>query len=323
MINNVQAFLDINHIFYEKNVDLKKRTWIHRGGTANLFVSPKSEKELSVIVSYLYKHNIQFLLTGHTSNLYIPNTTNIPIVISTAKCQSYSLKGELLYCEAGVSVIKLSNQLIKQGIKGFEYLTGLPGTVSAALINNSSCKTNSISNLLISAKVLIKTGDIVEWTSDDFEFSFRSSILKRKEIEGCILSVFLKAQKGDVEELTKIAEANKLNRKNRLDGNAQNLGCIFDEPYCLGPMKTKYKIAELTIRAVGKIFKASNVKINTVTCKVLCKMSHCEEALPYISRKNKMIFIWHDDEADKAFSVYCRFMNEVYRTNKLEIEVIK
>lgn len=323
MINDIQTFLDNNHIHYEKNVDLKKRTWIHRGGIANLFISPNNEQELSVIVSYLYKHNVQFLLIGHTSNLYVLNTTDLPIVISTAKCQAYTLKGETLHCEAGVGVTKLSNQLLKKGIKGFEYLTGLPGTVSAALVNNSSCKTNSLSDLLISAKVLLKTGEIVEWTSNDFEFSFRSSILKRKEIEGCILSVFLKAQKGDAEELYKIAEANKLNRKNRLDGNAQNLGCVFDEPYCLGLMKTKYKIVEFTIRAIGKMFKASNVKINEATYKVLCKMSHCEEALPYISRKNVLVFIWHDDGADKAFSVYCRFMNEVYRTNKLEIEVIK
>ncbi len=323
MINDIQIFLDNNHLLYEKNVDLKKRTWIHRGGIANLFISPKNEQELSVIVSYLYKHNVQFLLIGHTSNLYVLNTTDLPVVISTAKCQAYTLKGETLYCEAGVGVIKLSNQLLKQGIKGFEYLTGLPGTVSAALVNNSSCKSNSISDLLISAKVLLKTGDIVEWTSNDFEFSFRSSILKRKEVEGCILSVFLKAQKGDAEELNKIAEANKLNRKERLDGNTQNLGCIFDEPYCLGSMKIKYKIVKLSIRTIGKIFAVSNIKINTAIYKILCKMSHCEEALPYISRKNVLVFIWHDDGADKAFSVYCRFMNEVYRTNKLEIEVIE
>lgn len=323
MINEILTFLDNNHILYETNVDLKKRTWIHRGGIANVFISPTNEQELCNVVSYLYKYNIEFLLIGHTSNLYILNTTNISVVISTAKCCSYSLVRDKLYCEAGVSVIKLSNQLIKQGIKGFEYLTGLPGTVGAALVNNSSCKGHSISDLLISAKLLLKDGKIEYWRPSDFKFQFRSSILKRKEIEGCILSIILKIEADNAENLIKIAEENRVDREKRLEGYAKNLGCIFDKPFCLGPMKTKYKLVELFIRIIGKIFGISIIKINAALLNILCKMSHCEGILPYVSHKNKIIFMWRDDGADAAFPIYCKFIKEVYRTDKLEIEIIK
>lgn len=100
------------------------------------------------------------MLIGHTSNLYILNECNIPVVVSTAKCRYFQIEDGQLFCEAGVGVINLSKQMIKQGIKGFEYLTGLPGTIGAALVNNSSCRENSISELLVSARVVLKDGSI-------------------------------------------------------------------------------------------------------------------------------------------------------------------
>lgn len=323
MINEILTFLDNNHILYETNVDLKKKTWIHRGGIAKVFISPMNEQELCNVVSYLYRYNVKFLLIGHTSNMYILNTTNISVVVSTAKCCSYSLVNNKLYCEAGVSVIKLSMQLIKQGIKGFEYLTGLPGTIGAALVNNSSCKEHSISDLLIRAKILLKDGKIEYWGPSDFKFQFRSSILKRKEIEGCILSIILNIEKDSAEHLIKIAEENRIDRERRLDGYARNLGCIFDEPFCLGPMKFKYKLVELFFRTIGKIFGISTLKINSVILNILSKISHCEGFLPYVSHKNFIIFMWRDNGADAAFPIYCKFIKEVYRTDKLEIEIIK
>ena len=145
MINeNLTKYLDLHSIQYETNVSLKKRTWIHRGGIAELFITPVNAEELEKVVSFLYSQSIKFQLIGHTSNLYILNSCNISVVVSTSKCRNYSLENGLLYCEVGVGVITLSKQMIKHGINGFEYLTGLPGTIGAAIVNNSSCRDNSI-----------------------------------------------------------------------------------------------------------------------------------------------------------------------------------
>lgn len=163
-------YLDTQKIQYETHVDLKKRTWIHRGGIAGIYISPASADELETIVSFLYSEDISFLLIGHTSNLYILNECNIPVVVSTAKCRYFQIEDGQLFCEAGVGVINLSKQMIKQGIKGFEYLTGLPGTIGAALVNNSSCRENSISELLVSARVVLKDGSIKIFLPEDFKY---------------------------------------------------------------------------------------------------------------------------------------------------------
>ena len=130
--NSLKYYLDSNHIPYEINVDLKKKTWIHRGGIAALFITPMNSNELEKLVSYLYSKNVKFLLVGHTSNIYIVNECNISVVVSTIKCRNFTIEGNQIYCEAGVGVIKLAKQMITHGYKGFEYLTGLPGTIGAA-----------------------------------------------------------------------------------------------------------------------------------------------------------------------------------------------
>ena len=98
MINeNLTNYLNLLTISYETNVNLKKRTWIHRGGIAELFITPVNAEELEKVVSFLYSKNIEFQLIGHTSNLYILNSCDISVVVSTSKCRYFSLENGVLY----------------------------------------------------------------------------------------------------------------------------------------------------------------------------------------------------------------------------------
>ena len=197
MDNELIKYLEINHIPYETHVDLKKKTWIHRGGECGLFISPNSSGQLLSVARYLYSKNIKFQLLGHTSNVYILNTCNIPVVVSTKKCSHFELTADGIVCESGVGVIRMANDMVQRGISGFEYLTGLPGTIGAAIYNNSSCKSNSISALLVSAEVLLSDGRLVTMTAEDMEYQFRSSIFKEGRLRGVIITVVLRAVEGD------------------------------------------------------------------------------------------------------------------------------
>lgn len=100
----------------------------------------------------------------------------------------------------------------KKGIAGFEYLHELPGTVGAAIYNNSSCYSNSITALLISAEVVTEDGEIKIMKTEDFDFKFRTSIMKEKRFNGVITKVTLKLERGDASRLT---EKDKDTRKSK------------------------------------------------------------------------------------------------------------
>lgn len=320
--DNLKKFLDSHSIPYETDISLKKRTWIHRGGISGLYISPNSAKDLECVVSFLYSEGIKFLLIGHTSNIYIHNECNISVVVSTSRCRSYHFVNNELYCEAGVGVINLSKDMINHGIKGFEYLTGVPGTIGAALVNNSSCRNNSISQLLLRAKVVLNDGSIKILYPDDFKFEFRNSVFKKHELEGTIISACLKVETGDAQVLQQLAEENDKDRTLRLEGHAYNLGCTVNRCFINGKMSLWLRIILLLNSIFVTPFIINKIEKRNQRRDLICWITGYKTIAPYISSKNPIIFRWLDEGADSVFPIYLDFMKKVYKTDKVEIEII-
>lgn len=307
-------------IEYNVNVDLSKKTWIKRGGKASYFVSPCNASQLKLVVSFLYQNGIPHLVIGSSSNIYILNTTDIPVVVTTLKCNKYAVKDGFVECECGVQVSKLAKQMVEYGIKGFEYLTKLPGTVGAAIYNNSSCKSNSISELLIDVDCVSPQG-LRKMYVDDFHFDFRTSDLKRQRVKGTILKARLKITEGNREELKKQAANNEAERKRTLEGPAQNLGCTVHKPFCNGPMPPKYRIPVMIYSKLLSVFVKDELEQKKRNKSFLLTISGHYNLKPYISDYLILIFVWKDEKADKYFNEYLEFMREVYKTDKVEIEI--
>lgn len=316
-----EQLLVSNEIQYEANVELRKKTWIHRGGTASFFVIPQSIKELTIVVTYLYNNKVPHLILGSSSNIYILNTTDIPVVVSTLKCNQYKIKDSTIICECGVQVSKLAKQMIQTGICGFEYLTKLPGTVGASIYNNSSCKNNSISNLLLDVEILTPDG-VKILTAEDLHFSFRTSDLKQKVTQGTILTARLKVEKGDPSELEVLSRNNEEERKLTLEGPAYNLGCTVHKPFCNGSMPNKYRIPSILYSKIISLFVQDSLKRKQLTKSFLLRITGHKNLIPYISDYLSLIFMWKDDEADSYFDEYLEFMREIYKTDKIEIEIV-
>lgn len=321
-IRKLVNFLITHNIKYEENIDLKKKTWIHRGGMCYLFISPSNASQLETLVQYLYQNELKFQLLGHTSNVYILNSTNIPIVVSTIKCNKYEVVDNHILCEAGASVIHLAKNMISQGISGFEYLTGLPGTIGAAICNNSSCKQNSISSLLVYAEVMLCNGQKVSMTAEQMEFKFRTSIFKEKRIDGVILNATLRADRDDAEKLMKIAHENNIERKRILEGHAQNLGCTVNRCFINGHMPLRYYLPYRIYMLLLRFMKGTLIEKKKKAKEFLCNISGYKGIATYISDLNPIIFIWKDNGADNMFPLYLDFMKKVYKTDQVEIEVI-
>ena len=323
-MKHIEKYLEGEGIYFEKEIDLSKKTWIHRGGTASLFVIPGNTNELEKVVTCLYKNDIKFLVIGATSNLYILNTASIPVVISTLKCNVYQQNGDVIVCDCGVQVGKLSREMIGKGIQGFEYLTKLPGTIGAAIYNNSSVKeeTNSISNLLLGFDLLTPSG-IKQLKKEDLHFSFRSSALKRHQLQGIIIRARLNAAPGNKELLESIAAKNEKDRLNLLEGPAQNLGCTVHRMFCNGLMPLKYRIPYKSYAKILKVFVGNQLKQKKYLKQFLLTISGYRHLIPYVSDKQLITFIWKDEKADLFFDDYLAFMRDVCKTDQVEIEIIR
>lgn len=323
MYSKLIIYLQSNHIDYEIDVDLKKRTWIHRGGVCDVFISPINKTQLIKVVQYLYSNKLTFIVVGYTSNIYILNSCNIPIVVSTKKYNEYKLYSDRLYCDAGVNVMHLAKHMVENGIIGFEYLTDLPGTVASAIYNNSSCETNSISQLLISAEVLLDDGNLITMYPEDFSFGYRTSKMKKKEVRGVIISVLLRTEKGDLNKLQNISQSNIAKRRKLLKSYAKTLGSTMNCCFSNGRMPLHLYFPFRIYNFWLKVVEKDAYKRQQRSKDFICKISGYKEIANYISDEDIIIFIWRDENADDIFPKYLEFMKKVYRTQMLEIEIIK
>ena len=314
-MNSLDFLVDRN-IPFEENISLASKSWIKFGGIASLWISPKSVCELEEVCRYLYGKNIVYDLVGQTSNFFFHSTYNPQVVVSTVQVNRYKVEDNILTCDCGSNVMKLAKEMLSKGYAGFYGLVGLPGTVGSAAVNNAGCFSCSISSMLINADVLMPDGTVKTFTKEDFKYEERSSVFKRGDVKGVLLSLKLKLEEAEnIEDEIRKSEETKLYRKTLQEGPAKNLGSVFAHKVVRKNLKNL--VVSLIVKIAGIIGNSSPAKLKKCTLLWLYGYRDLDK---YISDKSINTFVWKDENSEIAFKRYKEFMSRVYKSLKLEIE---
>lgn len=327
----IRNFLNDKEIGYEEKVPMSQKTWIHRGPIVPFFIYPDNKEQLKEIILFFSANGIRYKIVGHTSNLYFKPTYIIDAIISTSKLSSFYEKDGNIICNAGVNISKLSQYAVNKGYSGFEGLVGLPGTVGAAVVNNSGCFNCVVSDLVVSVNALVKEqkGTILETDlkAEDLGFQHRSTSIKRGEYDAILLEIKLKIYKADnLEELKKVALMNIEKRRITQEGKANNLGSIFSgykpRPISLFTFGLKNLINVLIFRVRNHFCNQDSDFMHNRN-RIILGLYGYKDIVTYVSPKNMNCFIWKDNNADMAFDRYIEFMHKYADCGKLEIEILQ
>ncbi len=326
-MSEILQYLNGHHIPYEQNVDLKKRTWIHCGGVAGLWVTPESCAQLVALCRYLYANKTDFKIIGHTSNIYFKSTYNPSLIISTIKLTHFSIDSNYLRCECGTAVKTVATFAIEHGYLGFEGLIDLPGTVAASIYNNSGCYRCSVAEMLHHIDFITTEGELVELSKEELLYSERSSSLKRKELSGVIINIYLTVKKtNDIDALALQAKRNHNHRIAYQEKPANTLGSIFPM-YVYNAFEanlsvvTKILIKGLYILRLMHCISEHQFTKNKRDCILLC--NKLWDIRNYVSEYTFNTFIWKDEGAENAFERYRSFVQNTAHSNQIEIEIIQ
>lgn len=317
MAENILDFIIEQQIPYEENVSLARKSWIKQGGTCALWIAPHSKEQLVAVCRFLYAHALAFDIVGQTSNIFFHSTYNPAIVVSTNHVNGYAIDGDTMTCDCGVSVVKLAKECLAKGYAGFYGLVGLPGTVASAAYNNASCFKCSISSMLVSADVLLPDGTVRTLQAEDFGYTHRSSVFKRGEVKGVILSVKLKLEKvEDLKEEYRKSEETVVYRRDKQEHHGRNLGSVYAD------RKKKYnlrnRLASFLMRNLARVRLMTDKR--KAEKRILLFLYGYHDLNPYVSDRNINTFIWKDEAAEAQFARYKEFMGKVYDNLVIEIE---
>lgn len=303
------------------NIPINSISWLkhYNGGSIGTFYEPENVEELVKLCKELYRGRQTFDVIGHTSNILFTPSYNCERMVSTRRVNTFEIKDEYIYCECGVSVRKLSLTAVEKGVKGFEGLINLPGTVASAIYGHATCYNCDLSSLLLEAEILTDAGEVKTVTPDWFDFSLRSSVLKRGEKKAIILSLKFRRENADASILKSIAEKNSANRKITQPEANGALGSIFaDEGK---PTLLNYALLAIT-KVYGLILKLRglpNQDINKKRMALTLKLLNANELEKYVPYWNW--YQWKDERAHVLFWEFVRVHKKLYTRSKFEIEI--
>lgn len=184
------------------NEPMKKHTSFKIGGEAECFVKAKSSEDVKFLIEISNKNNIPLTVVGNGSNLLVKDNgiKGIVLKVDIDYIEINELKeldvANLGYEEivsklnpegnclvkvgAGVSLGKLAQVLLKNSISGFEFASGIPGTIGGAVRMNAGAYGSEFKDIVIETTCIDSNGKIFELTNEEQQFDYRRSVFKDK-----------------------------------------------------------------------------------------------------------------------------------------------
>ncbi|HMN11106.1 MAG TPA: UDP-N-acetylmuramate dehydrogenase [Bellilinea sp.] len=216
----------------QENVELHSYSTARVGGPARGIITVYDKKQLEVAVRLAWQSDIQFLVMGSGANLLISDKGYDGVVILN-KANLIRVNANdtppTVWGESGANFSLLARRAALRGLSGLEWAAAIPGTVGGAVYGNAGAFGSDVSRTLLLAEILHPTLGIQTWKPDQFEYGYRTSILKRNHNFAVLLSAQFLLQPASVEEAKAKIEENTAKRRATQPPGA-SLGSMFKNP---------------------------------------------------------------------------------------------
>lgn len=211
-----------------ENVSLKDYNTYKIGGKTRYLVKPYNIDSLKELLIYIKNNNLKYIIIGNGSNIILPNSDYDGVIILLSKLNEIKINENTVNAFCGVSLTYFVNELVKNNLGGLESLSGIPGTLGGAIVNNAGCYGQTIGDKLNSVTYL-ENGEIKTINKEECNFSYRDSIFKKNK-NFIVLSAEFKLDYKNKEEMLNIIKENMIKRNTSQPLNYPNAGSVFRNP---------------------------------------------------------------------------------------------
>lgn len=121
---------------------------------------------------------------------------------------------------------KIANLACEKGLEGFEFASGIPGTLGGAIRMNAGAYGGEIKDVIVATTYIDENLEVHTISNKENEFGYRNSrfIKNNKDI---IISAVLQFSRGNKEEIRAKMDSNANSRKEKQPINYPNAGSTF------------------------------------------------------------------------------------------------
>src|ERR1700733_5705972 len=167
----------IPNVSVSEGVLLSEHTRFGIGGPADAFVEAATEHAFAEALRVSRASGAAYSVIGDGTNLIVSDRGFDGIVLRLT-AQAIEREGETVRAEAGAELQALVDYSIEQGLRGVETMTGIPGSVGAAVYGNAGAYGHSIEERVQQVRFLDGAA-VREFGNAECEFHYRESVFKR------------------------------------------------------------------------------------------------------------------------------------------------
>lgn len=208
---------------------MSRHTTFKVGGPADYFVIPEGPEEIKEVITLLKREDIPYYILGNGSNLLVGDKGYRGVIIQMYKnLNRIDTRGNQIYAQAGALLSKIAAEAQAQSLTGFEFASGIPGTMGGAVMMNAGAYGGEMSHVLVNATILTQEGVIKTLTLDELELGYRTSIIARNGY--VVLEAVISLQPGNPEEIHARMEELKEKRVTKQPLEYASAGSTFKRP---------------------------------------------------------------------------------------------
>ncbi len=210
---------------------MRDYTSFKAGGNAALLIEPGSVEELAYALNVLDKHKMKHMVIGNGSNLLVKDSGYQGVILRMGEAfRQIRINGNRMEAEAGALLSAAAKEACNASLAGFEFASGIPGTVGGAVFMNAGAYDGEISQVIERAEILSKDGNrVFTLNKEELKLSYRHSVVQ--ETGDILLKAVFLLEKGDRETIEARIRELTARRNEKQPLSYPSAGSFFKRPH--------------------------------------------------------------------------------------------
>lgn len=269
---------------------MSAHTTFRIGGPAAFYIEVGDEDVLRQVIQLCGQKETPYFILGNGSNLLVPDEGYSGVMISTKGFGGISFLGrdletgkEIVSAGGGVLLSKLAAQVAAEGLAGFEFAGGIPGTLGGAVAMNAGAYGGEIADVFLTARVMKRDGTACELSLEELKFSYRHSIIQEQGM--IVLAASFAFEEGDTAQIQERIRQLNSQRREKQPLEYGSAGSTFKRP-------EGYFAGKLIQDAGLKGYRVGDVMVSEKHSGFVVNVGNgtCREAMEVISHVQQTVY---------------------------------
>lgn len=265
------------------NEPMHKHTSFKIGGPVELMVLPRTVEALSQSLKAIAESDQPCFVMGNGSNLLVSDQGVKGVIVKVAdNLSAYDIEGDQVTAAGGVLLSSLARQIMAKSLTGFEFASGIPGTIGGAVFMNAGAYDGEFKDIIEWVQVVTPTGDLKTYNNAEMAFGYRMSRLH--DSGEIVVACGLKLKMGNYEDIKAKTDDLTVKRTTKQPLHLPSAGSTFKRP-------PGYFAGKLIDDAGLRGLRHGGAQISDLHCGFVVNVggATCEDVLALIQTVQKVV----------------------------------